>query len=445
MRKPDVGSGKFVRSHTDHLELRVGWRSICSWLTGRMPAGRAATLGLVVCSLAVLGAGCADLRPPVEATQTPAAFYTEETPAEAAREAAALNPAGQKLRSWNDLAPAVAASRAYVATREAGEVAVARGDLTVTWAEVDASLACLQALLPRLDAEPELLARSFRWVGLSDGADFSGYYEPVVKASRTRAPGYAWPLYRLPADLRRADLGDFHPELIGQRLVYRLDQGRVVPYYSREEIDEKGALAGRGLELAWLADPLDRYFLHVQGSGRLRFADGSEQAVAYAGTNGRSYVSIGRHLADLGLLPSGEVTMQAIRDWLLAHPEEARATLRLNERYVFFRERDAPSPAGSMGRALTPLVSLAVDRSAFPLGAPLVFAVDLPAPDGKGGSMTRPVRGIGLAQDAGSAIVGRRVDLFCGAGDDAAFAAGRLNGPGQVWLLLPLKPTTQDR
>lgn len=436
MRKPDIGSGKFVRSHTDHLELRVERRSTCSWLTGRVLAGRVAVVGLAMLGLAVLGAGCAKQRPPVEAT--PAAFYTVETPVGAALEAAALTPAGQKLRSWNDLAPAVAASRAYVATREAGEVAVARGELTVTWAEVDASLACLQALLPRLDAEPELLARSFRWVGLSDGADFSGYYEPVVKASRTRAPGYAWPLYRLPADLKRVDLGEFQPGLIGQRLVYRLDHGQVVPYYSREEIDDKGALAGRGLELAWLADPLDRYFLHVQGSGRLRFADGSEQAVAYAGTNGRSYLSIGRHLADLGLIPSEEVTMQTIREWLLAHPEEARATLRLNERYVFFRESEATSPAGSMGRALTPLVSLAVDRSAFPLGAPLVFAVDLPTPDGKGGSVTSPVRGIGLAQDAGGAILGRRVDLFCGSGDEAAFAAGRLNSPGQVWMLLPL-------
>lgn len=439
VRKPDIGSGKFVRIHENHLELSVGRRSGLPRLAGWSLAGRA-VLGLAVLGLSMLGAGCADRSPSFEATeavQAPAAsFYTLETPSAAAVEAAALDPAGQKLRSWNELAPAVAASRAYVATRDAGEVAVARGDLTVTWAEVDASLARLQELLPRLDAEPELLASSFRWLGLSDGAEFSGYYEPVVKASRKRAPGYACPLYRLPPDLKRLDLGDFHPELIGQRVVYRLERGRVVPYYSREEIDEKGALAGRGLELAWLADPLDRYFLHVQGSGRLRFPDGSEQPVAYSGTNGRSYVSIGRHLADLGLIPSGEVTMHAIRDWLIAHPDEAQATLRLNERYVFFRENDAPDPAGSMGRALTPLVSLAVDRSAFPLGAPLVFAVDLPVADGAGATATRPVHGIGLAQDAGGAIVGRRVDLFCGSGDDAAFAAGRLNGPGQVWMLL---------
>ena len=440
VRKPDIGSGKFVRIHEDHLELRVGGRSGLPGLIGRSPAGRAAVLAFAVLGLSVLGAGCAERRSSLEtaeAAQAPsAAFYTVETPSAATVEAAALDPAGQKLRSWNELAPAVAASRAYVATRDAGEVAVARGDLTVTWAEVDASLARLQELLPRLDAEPELLARSFRWVGLSDGAEFSGYYEPVVKASRKRVPGYAYPLYRLPPDLKRLDLGEFHPELIGQRVVYRLARGSVVPYYSRADIDEKGALVGRGLELAWLADPLDRYFLHVQGSGRLHFTDGSEQPVAYAGTNGRSYVSIGRHLADLGLIPPGEVTMHAIRDWLLAHPDEAQATLRLNERYVFFRESDAPEPAGSMGRALTPLVSLAVDRSVFPLGAPLVFAVDLPVPDGGGKAATRPVRGIGLAQDAGGAIVGRRVDLFCGSGDEAAFAAGRLNGPGQVWMLL---------
>ena len=374
----------------------------------------------------------------------PGDFYTVEPLAGAAEIAATLRPTGQGLHSWKDLAPALAASRAYVASREAGQVAVAHGTLAVTWGEIEASLALLQELLPRLDTEPDLLAAKFRWIGLTDGAEFSGYYEPVMNASRTRKPGYAYPIYRLPPDLRQADLGAFKAEYIGQRLMYRLHKGVPVPYYSRAEIDGKGALRGRGLELAWLADPLDAYFLQVQGSGRLRFEDGKEVPVAYAGTNGRPYLSIGRHLGDLGLIPPGEVSMQSIRAWLTAHPDEMEKTLFRNERYVFFRwGGNDGSPVGGMGRAITPWVTLAVDKSTYPLGAALAFAVDLPeaSPGEDGvpphGMTTRTLHGIGFAQDTGGAIRGRRVDLFCGRGEAAAFTAGHLNGPGQVWLLLP--------
>lgn len=415
--------------HTHRLGLKMQCRPVFVLL---------ARMILIACTLC----GCAQMQPSGTPGQLyvppPTAMYTEEKPADATVEAATLDAASQKLGSWRELAPAIAASRAYVATRHAQEVALARGDLTVTWAEIGESLARLEEILPRLDADPTLLARAFRWIALTDGAEFSGYYEPLLKASRKRAPGYTYPLYRLPSDLKRLDLGQFRREHIGQRIIYRLNQGQVVPYYSRAEIDGDGVLAGRGLELAWLADPVDGYFLHVQGSGRLRFEDGTEMPVAYAGTNGRQYLSIGRYLSDLGIIPPGKTSMQGIRDWLAADPARGQATLRRNERYIFFREGDSSSPVGSMGRTLTPWVSLAVDRNIFPLGAALVFAVDVPQEAG-GVRTLRPVRGIGLAQDAGSAILGRRVDLFCGRGDSAAFAAGQLNNPGQVWLLLPVK------
>lgn len=370
---------------------------------------------------------------------TTLSFYTMETNTSAAMEVVSLHPAGQHLKSWKELAPSVAASRTYVATRDPEEVAIAREETTVTWGEIAESLALLEKLLPRLDAEPKLLASSFQWLGLTDGAGFSGYYEPVFNASYRKTQKYAYPIYRLPPDLKRLDLGKFRPEYIGQRLEYRLDQHeQVVPYYTRAEID-KGILSGQKLELAWLADPIDVFFLQIQGSGRLHFTDGRELPVGFAGTNGRLYHSIGRYLRDQGYIPPDKMSMDSIRAWLNAHPNDLERVLHRNDRYVFFRHGDTASPVGSMGRPLMPWISLAVDRAVFPLGAPLVFAVDVPTPAKDGASVLRSIHGIGFAQDTGAAILGRRVDLFCGRGEKAAFAAGRLNAPGQIWLLLPKK------
>lgn len=360
-------------------------------------------------------------------------FYTTETTKGALLEATTLRASEQKLQSWMDLATPLAASRSYVATRDADEVAVARGDFSITWKDIDCALDLLEKLLPRLDKEPTLLATHFRWIELTDGADFSGYYEPLFNASKKRDDQHRYPIYKIPHDLQQIDLGQFRPEYIGQRLVYRKDHDKLVPYYSRAEIDNKALLDQRGLELAWLADRLDVYFLQMQGSGRLRFTDGSEMSVAYAGTNGRSYFSIGRYLENMGYI-SGNVSMQSIREWLKHHPNEQKEILQKNERYTFFRQSKNRTPIGSMNRELTPWVSLAVDRSVIPLGIPVIFAVDLPR---AGSEKAKNMHGIGFAQDAGGALLGRRVDLFCGSGDDAAYTAGRLNGPGQIWMLLP--------
>ena len=436
--QPNIGSGKVV--HERHPLLKI---------PQKRGAGRWGPAAALVLSLL---AGCAAPlpSPPVE-RKVPVETLVPESEERAASLAAGLDRAGQGLRSWTELAPALRASRAHIAGREAGQVAVAHGDLAVTWGDVARTLERLESLLPRLDAEPGLLAEKFRWIRLREGAAFSGYYEPVVKASRTRRPGYETPLYRLPPDLRQLNLGRFQTELIGQRIAYRLSKGEPIPYYTRADIDgldgKPGVLRGKGLELAWLSDPVDAFFLHVQGSGRLRFEDGREMAVRFAGSNGRPYVSIGRYLEDQGAIPPGEVSMQSIRRWLREHPALRDDVLRRNERYIFFRKGPetpaggvASGPVGSMGTPLSPMVTLAVDRRTFPLGAVIAFDVPLPDPASPAASgqplKTRPLCGLGLAQDTGEAIKGRRVDLFCGKGARAAYIAGHLNGPGEVWLLL---------
>ena len=423
--EPNIGSGKIV--HVQHPWLRVG---------------RGMAIATV---LAALLAGCAVGAPLLDDAEEPASvsFYTEEPQARADMLASTLTPpSAQGLRSWEALGPAVRAGLKYAQAREAGQVAVAHGDLAITWGDVADTLVLLEALLPRLDAEPELLAQRFRWVRLTEGASFSGYYEPVVMASRTRKAGYVQPLYGLPSDLRQLDLGRFQPMLTGQRLAYRMSGGEPVPYYARAEIDgEAGVLRGRGLELAWV-DPVDAYFLQVQGSGRLRFEDGSEKALLYAGTNGRPYLSIGQYLSGLGIIPPDAVSMQSIRKWLHEHPEERENVLYRNQRYVFFRKAEpASGPVGSMGVPITPFVTLAVDRETFPFGALLAFDVRLPDPSAPLSSSGvveafSDLRGLGVAQDTGEAIRGRRIDLFCGKGERAAFIAGHLNRRGEVWMLL---------
>lgn len=438
MGEPNIGSRKVVHAQRPLLKVRQ-----------KRGTG---VLAAAVLALSLLAGCAAPLPPQPPAVQRDHAdTFMAESDGQAALLAAKLDRAGQRLGSWKALAPALRASRAHIANRESGQVAVAHGDIAVTWGDVARTLDRLEALLPRLDAEPELLAEQFRWIRLSEGAAFSGYYEPVVKASRTRKPGYAAPLYKLPPDLRQLNLGRFQSDLIGRRIVYRMKGGQPVPYYTRAEIDGldggRGVLRGRGLELAWLADPVDAFFLHVQGSGRLRFEDGGEMPVRFAGSNGRPYLSIGRYLEDQGEIPPGQVSMQSIRQWLREHPESRDALLRRNERYIFFRKGpQAPAgtitsgPIGSMGTPLSPMVSLAVDRTTFPLGSVIAFDVNIPdpsAPSVSGSAApTTPLRGIGLAQDTGEAIRGRRVDLFCGKGARAAFIAGHLNGPGEVWMLL---------
>ncbi len=330
-------------------------------------------------------------------------------PGEAMNLARQLSPARQGLSSWRDLDFALSQSLAYVESKPAAATAISRPGLSVTWARMAQSLSLLRSLLPRLDAEPQLLAENFLWLRLGPDFDFTGYYEPTLRAGRKATAALPYPLYRLPPDVRPG-----------------------VPYFSRKAIDRRGALRGRGLEIAYV-DETDAFFLHVQGSGRLLFADGSVSHVLYAGKNNQKYVSLGRVMKEKGLLPEGGVNMRAIREYLAAHPGERAALFDENPSYVFFREASA-GPIGSMGRLLTPWVSLAVDRNTVPQGALTMILAPLPGPDGQ---HTRPFSALTLPQDSGGAIRGYRMDLFCGVGDEAAHVAGHLDAKGAVYILLP--------
>jgi membrane-bound lytic murein transglycosylase A len=257
---------------------------------------------------------------------------------------------------------------------------------------------------------------------IGDGAAFAtGYYEPEIPGCRAPRPGCAVPVYRKPADLLDADPAS------GEQRRGRVDaSGNYVLYHDRAAI-EQGALAGRGLELAYAADPVDLFFLQIQGSGRLRLPDGSVIRIGYAGQNGREYVAIGRLLRDRGTLRS-PISMQRIREWIRANPEAGRALMRENLSYVFFQELTGPGPLGALGRPVTPRVTVAADPRFVPLGAPVLLT-----------GMDNPqANGLWVAQDTGGAIRGaNRFDTFWGAGEEAARIAGAMSSRGRAYVLLP--------
>ena len=277
----------------------------------------------------------------------------------------------------------------------------------------------------RVEAEREVDTRD---VGL-----MTGYYEPLVRGSRNRSEKYSTPIYRVPADLLVVDLGSVYPELSSLRLRGKLQGRRIVPYASRAEITNGEPLAGN--ELVWVDDPVDAFFLQVQGSGRVQFADGSMIRLAYGDQNGHPYRSIGRWLVDQGELTLDQASMESIKAWAALNPSRAKNLLDQNPSYVFFRELPLgdpnAGPVGALGVPLTPGYSLAADPRHIPLGAPLVVATTDPA---TGAALTRPM----LAQDTGGAIRGPlRFDFFWGFGGAAGNIAGRQKHDVSAWLLVP--------
>jgi membrane-bound lytic murein transglycosylase A len=315
-----------------------------------------------------------------------------------------------------------AAGRALAAFRTSCPDVTRRDDASGLTRPADWATACAAASSwPDGDALA-FFAAHLEPVVVGEGTAFAtGYYEPEIRASRVRMPGYEVPIYAKPADLL-----DTNP-LTGERGRGRLDaNGQFVLYYDRGEIED-GALAGRGLEIAWAADPAELFFLQIQGSGRLRLPDGSVMRIGYAGQNGREYVAIGRLMRERGLIES-PVSMAMIVDWLHAHPEEGRSLMRENKSYVFFQELTGPGPLGALGRPVTPGVSAAADPRFVPLGAPVVLRqMDNSRADG-----------LWVAQDTGGAIRGaNRFDTFWGAGAEAAAIAGGMSSRGRALLLLP--------
>lgn len=267
--------------------------------------------------------------------------------------------------------------------------------------------------------------------GTSEGM-ITGYYEPRLLGSRVRTAQFRYPLYSVPDDMLTIDLSEIYPQLKGMRLRGRLQDKRIVPYYTRADIDT-GKAPVRGRELFWVADAVDLFFLQIQGSGRIELPDGSLVKVGYADQNGHPYVSIGRKLVETGALKLEEASMQGIKRWALEHPLELDALLEQNPSYVFFRElpNGLSAPLGALGVPLTEAYSIAIDPRTVPLGSPVFLATTYP-------NSTEPLQRLMLAQDTGGAIKGAvRADFFWGFGDAAGAQAGKMKQNGQMWILFP--------
>jgi membrane-bound lytic murein transglycosylase A len=282
-----------------------------------------------------------------------------------------------------------------------------------------------------------------------EGGFFTGYYEAELHGSLQASERFWVPLYRRPNDLITIDLGLFRDDLRGRRLAGRVRDRRLVPFEVRAEING-GALKGKNLELLWVDDPADAFFLHVQGSGRVILDDGSMMRVGYDGQNGHSYVSIGRKLVDYGEMELDQVSMQSIRSWLEAHPGRAEKLLEINPSFIFFRavpvQDHETGPQGAQGIPLTPGRSIAVDHAFIALGVPLWLDTTEPAlepatemADDPGPARAfPPLRRLMVSQDTGGAIRGPvRGDFFWGFGEDAEEKAGRMKQSGRYYLLLP--------
>ncbi|MSO64680.1 MAG: murein transglycosylase [Alphaproteobacteria bacterium] len=265
---------------------------------------------------------------------------------------------------------------------------------------------------------------------------FTGYYEPILRGSRGRSERYRYPLYEVPKHYVSADLGEFKKEWAGQRVVGRVIGNRLRPPETRAEIDA-GALEQQARVLLWVDDPIDVFFLHIQGSGIVELAEGGRQRVGYAGANGHAYTAVGRVLVARGEVPLEQMSMQAIRQWLRANPEQAQALMNENASYVFFRPINGAAAIGSMGVELTPGRSLAVDPKWIALGIPIWLDTFVKEQDEKNPGPTK-LRGLFVAQDTGGAIKGIvRGDVFWGSGDEAAAAAGVMREWGRYYALLP--------
>jgi membrane-bound lytic murein transglycosylase A len=266
----------------------------------------------------------------------------------------------------------------------------------------------------------------------------TGYYEPVLRGARQRGGVFQTPLYGVPDDLVTVDLGELYPALKGERVRGQLKGKRVVPYPDRGQLADGELLAGR--ELVWVDDPVDAFFLQVQGSGRIRFADGTTVRMAFADVNGRPYRSIGRWLVDQGELTLDQASAQGLKNWIRKNPERKDELLNQNPSVVFFREEQITDPAlgprGALNVPLTAGRSIAIDPRWLPLGAPMFLATSQPGHDGRPGSP--PLERLVVAQDTGGAIRGGiRADLFFGLGNEPGNQAGKMRAPGRMWLLWP--------
>jgi membrane-bound lytic murein transglycosylase A len=268
--------------------------------------------------------------------------------------------------------------------------------------------------------------------GASDGL-VTGYYEPLLRGARKKGGPYQTPLFKVPDDMVTIDLASVYPELKGMRLRGKVVGKKVVPYATRADI-EKADFTGK--ELLWVDDPVESFFLQVQGSGRVQLTDTQETVrVAYADQNGHPYKSIGKYLVEKGELTLEQASAQGIKAWIAGHPTRMQELFNVNPSYVFFKEERLPDakvgPKGALGVPLTPQRSVAIDASQLPLGAPVFLSTTQANSD-------IPLQRLVMAQDTGGAIRGAiRVDYFFGFGTEASENAGRMKQRGSIWVLLP--------
>lgn len=394
---------------------------------------------LALASLVVLAA-CAGPRrepmpvptaPPVTATPAPApaAPPSAETAAQlGVTPAPAL--AGQAGWAEADLRPALEAFRKScraLMRRSDGSGLTQAGDWDATCA------AATTAADPRSFFEAQ-----FTPVVVGGGTGLNtGYFEPEIAGSRTPTAAATVPIYKRPSDLIEVDLGLFADTLKGRRIRGRVDGNALVPYFDRGQIED-GALAGKGLEIGYAVDPYELFFLHIQGSGRVKLPDGSVMRIGYDGQNGREYVGVGSRLRQMNALGPGQATMDGIIAWMKANPEAGRSLMRENKSYIFFKLLTGDGPLGALNMALTPEYSVAADPKFVPLGAPVWLDTSIPEPKLPTGYTMTPLRRLMVAQDTGGAIKGaNRFDLFWGPGERARKVAGGLSSQGRAILLLP--------
>ncbi len=392
-----------------------------------MPRGRS----LAALALILLLAACGRLIPPGKGPTPPLRppVVRPTLPAETALTAGIRSgPAVASLAMGQSDAVAALAS-----FRESCARLVSRTDNSGLTRSSDWKPACdaAGAGWPAADARA-FFARFFETARVADGSAYvTGYYEPEIAGVRRRQAGFDVPVYAVPPDLVRARVGDAPPQPDGTQPLGRYDaDGRFVPYLDRGAIED-GAMMGKGLEIGWAADPVELFFLQVQGSGRLRAPDGTIVRLGYAGQNGHPYTGIGGVMRNRGLLGEGPGqypgSMQGIMRYLRENPRDGRALMRENRSYVFFRELTGDGPVGALGVPVRRESSIAADPLYVPLGAPVWLDVDRAEADG-----------LWIAQDTGGAIKGaNRFDSFWGSGAEARSIAGGMAARGSAYLLLP--------
>lgn len=264
---------------------------------------------------------------------------------------------------------------------------------------------------------------------------FTGYYMPLLKGSYKKTKEYSVPIYQVPDDLVTIDLGLFIPHLKSKKIIGRLEGKRILPYYTRKAINQ-GAIKDKAKVLLWVQSPIDRLFLEIQGSGIVEFKNGQRIYIGYDAQNGAPYTSIAGVLIKKGVMTRHNASMQAIKRYLEAHPQQMDAVINQNQSFVFFRKLNIDAALGSQGVALTPGYSMAIDREWVPMGAPLWLSTS--RPDSRDLDANKPLQRLMIAQDTGGAIKGKvRGDVFWGGGDKATLIAGHMKNEGHYWLLLP--------